>query len=147
MQPCEYCGSKNPEGAAFCAGCGTSLMKTDQDCSSSQVAAEVPIGRPAAVGLALTVMWVPFLFCALLSGDKQVWKYILMLPGAVPAVFMHVRAREVTCYVASAFVTVVVVSILVSLARRGPWVFKLALALTLLAFCVMAFLTLLMLRA
>lgn len=99
------------------------------------------------MGLALTVMWVPFLFCGLLSGDKQVWRHILMLPGVVPAVFMSVRASRVTCYIASALITLVVVSIMVPLERRGPRVFKLALVLTLLASCVMAFLTLLMLRA
>jgi hypothetical protein len=70
-----------------------------------------------------------------------------MLPAAVPALLMHVRAREVTCYIASALITLIVVSIVVPLARCGPRVFNLALAMTLFAFCVMAFLTLLMLRA
>lgn len=147
MQPCDYCGMRNPEGAASCAGCGTSLMQEMQDPSSGQVAQEARVGRPAAVGLALAVMWVPFVFCVLLSGDKQVWRYILMLPGAVPALLMQVRAREVTCYIASALITLVVVSLVVSLARYGPRVFKLALALTFLVFSLMALLTLLMLRA
>jgi hypothetical protein len=52
-----------------------------------------------------------------------------------------------TCYIASALMTLGVVSIAVAVGRRGPRVFKLALAVSLLLFSVMAFLALLMLRA
>jgi hypothetical protein len=74
-------------------------------------------------------------------------KYILMLPGAVPAVTLHVRAGEATCYITSALITLVVVGLAIVTRRRGTRMLKLAFTLILFVFCGMAFLAFLMVRA
>jgi hypothetical protein len=119
-----------------------------EEVPSHQVAAaKAPIERRDAVGLALAVMWGPFLLCALLSGDGQVWKHILMLPGTILAVFMHGHVLVVTSYIVSAVMTLLIMGLAVARETRGRTVFKLGLALALVAFCVLALLALLLLRA
>ena len=70
-----------------------------------------------------------------------------MLPGSVPVTLLQARGGELTCYIASALLTVLVVKTALALERRGQRVLRRGLALSLLVFSAMAFLTFLMLRA
>jgi hypothetical protein len=92
-------------------------------------------------------MWGPFLLCALLSGSGQVWQHIFMLPGTALAMFVRGHVLVVSSYVGSAVVTFLIVGLALGLETRGRTIFKLGLALALVAFCLLALLTLLMLRA
>ncbi len=130
----------------FCPGCGTCLNSRPKGVQLSDVLA-APISLSVAIGTALAVMWAPFVLCVLLSGEKRVWKHIFILPGLFLAMFLHGPALWVGSYAASAGFTLLMLSLAVALARRSPKAFKIALAPALLGFCVLAFLTLLMLRA
>ena len=146
MRVCEYCGGRNPEEEDFCSGCGTSLINSSRSAASSQPTTEAPVRRRSAVSLALTAMWAPFVLCAVLSG---VWKYLLMLPGVFLVVLLHGhgRASQWAAYLISAGLTLLIIAVALPVQIRGTKAFKWWLGSFLAAFCALAFVTLLMLRA
>jgi hypothetical protein len=91
-------------------------------------------------------MWAPFVLCAVLSG---VWKYLLMLPGVFLVVLLHGhgRASQWAAYLISAGLTLLIIAVALPVQIRGTKAFKWWLGSFLAAFCALAFVTLLMLRA
>ena len=81
-----------------------------------------------------------------LTAARAFRSMVLMLPGAFLVPFMSGRVLTISSYVASGAMTILMVSLALALNKRRR-LFKFVLAPAFAAFCILAFFTLLMLRA
>ena len=75
MRVCSYCGKENVPEAEFCSGCGCGLTIAERE------HCKTPLSPAVGSIVGLVVLWFPFLIAAALSGDRDVYRSIFVLPG------------------------------------------------------------------